>query len=115
MNKKRFSLLWQRSYAAIILIAVALFNAACAEQSGTGKADGLERRNKTEAPNEKFKLRGALTADIPLYDETVAYAGGDVVNFNGKLYRARWWSLGDLPSIDYVWEVVVDHPLGRQR
>jgi chitodextrinase len=115
MNKKRFSPLRQGPHAPIILAAVAIFNAACAEPSSAAKVGGLADRYGTASQREKLKVRAASVGDIAQYDETVAYAGGDIVDFNGTLYRARWWTLGDLPSIDYVWELLVDHPPGRQR
>ncbi len=85
------------------------------DPSETAPGDQLARRHKKQNPEEEFKIRAAGTSDIPLFDETASYAGGDVVDFNGTLYRARWWSLGDTPSIDYVWEALGDDPRGHKR
>ncbi|HFK7189045.1 TPA: carbohydrate-binding protein, partial [Serratia odorifera] len=32
------------------------------------------------------------------------YVGGDVVNWQGKEYKARWWTQGDRPGSSDVWE-----------
>ncbi len=74
----------------------------------------LPKQRKADQ-NEKQRVHTASDPDITLYDATASYAGGDVVDFNGTFYRARWWSLGDTPSIDYVWEELGDDPRGDKR
>ena len=37
-----------------------------------------------------------------------AYHRGDTVVFNGKTYRAKWWTRGENPETSQVWELVDD-------
>ena len=37
-----------------------------------------------------------------------AYHRGDTVVFNGKTYRAKWWTQGENPETSQVWELVDD-------
>ena len=34
------------------------------------------------------------------------YVGGDKVTHNGKEYKAKWWTLGDEPGKNAVWELI---------
>lgn len=38
------------------------------------------------------------------WDSTAVYTGGDTVNYQGCLYRARWWTQGETPGAGDVWE-----------
>ena len=41
--------------------------------------------------------------DIPVWDSSTAYVAGDKVVYNGKIYRASWWTLGDNPEDQGEW------------
>nr|WP_274517933.1 carbohydrate-binding protein [Paenibacillus sp. A9] len=32
--------------------------------------------------------------------------GGDTVSYNGKTYKARWWTTGETPGQAEVWQLV---------
>jgi len=38
------------------------------------------------------------SADIPAWDATTAYTGGDQVTFDGFVWEAKWWTRGDEPG-----------------
>lgn len=42
------------------------------------------------------------------YVSDKAYHRGDTVVFNGKTYRAKWWTQGENPETSQVWELVDD-------
>ena len=42
------------------------------------------------------------------YVSDKAYHRGDTVVFNGKTYRAKWWTRGENPETSQVWELVDD-------
>lgn len=49
--------------------------------------------------------------DIPGWDATSVYLGGDKVVYNGKIYQAKWWTQGDNPEKqgeDGPWKYVED-------
>lgn len=38
------------------------------------------------------------------WDSTAVYTGGDTVSYQGKQYRAKWWTQGEAPDASDVWE-----------
>lgn len=38
------------------------------------------------------------------WDSTAVYTGGDVVSYQGRRYRAKWWTQGEQPGSSDVWE-----------
>ena len=36
--------------------------------------------------------------DIPVWNSSIAYFGGDKVVYNGKIYQASWWTQGENPE-----------------
>lgn len=47
---------------------------------------------------------GAADMAAVIWDMAAVYTGGDTVNYNGCLYRARWWTQGEVPDTSDVWE-----------
>lgn len=43
-------------------------------------------------------------ASAAQWSEATVYTGGDEVAYNGKLYRAKWWTQGETPGQADVWE-----------
>lgn len=39
------------------------------------------------------------------YDSTKIYVAGDRVTYNGKVFEAYWWTLGDIPDETQQWGV----------
>ena len=39
-----------------------------------------------------------------LWEKTSVYTGGDIVSYQGCLYRAKWWTQGEKPDSSDVWE-----------
>ena len=44
------------------------------------------------------------------WDKNTTYTGGDQVACGGKIYIARWWTLGELPGQADVWEAAPQTP-----
>lgn len=69
-------------------------------------------------PTEPVPTEPEVTAPKPTEPSTVvpgdtyvsdkAYHRGDTVVFNGKTYRAKWWTRGENPETSQVWELVDD-------
>lgn len=38
------------------------------------------------------------------WDRTAVYTGGDVVSYQGRRYRAKWWTQGEQPGSSDIWE-----------
>ena len=48
------------------------------------------------ATNTPTPTQGA--SDYPEWDPQTVYLGGDTVVYQGGIYRAKWWTMGDAPS-----------------
>ncbi|NSB14544.1 carbohydrate-binding protein [Clostridium beijerinckii] len=44
------------------------------------------------------------------WDANKAYVSGDTVNYEGKNYKAKWWTQGDKPGSADVWELIGTAP-----
>ncbi|WP_066187153.1 MULTISPECIES: lytic polysaccharide monooxygenase [Gracilibacillus] len=45
--------------------------------------------------------------DLPdPWDASLVYVNGDRVSYQGAVYQARWWTLGETPGNAYVWELI---------
>ncbi|WP_239255305.1 lytic polysaccharide monooxygenase [Listeria ilorinensis] len=64
------------------------------DTSGNRSAGSNQMTVKTEP-----KLEGVWTADE-------IYLSGDTVTFNGKSYRAKWWTRGNNPETSDVWQLI---------
>ncbi|WP_087019268.1 glycoside hydrolase family 19 protein [Thaumasiovibrio subtropicus] len=42
----------------------------------------------------------------PAWDATAVYTGGDTVTYQNAIYRAKWWTQGNIPSDGGPWEFV---------
>lgn len=42
------------------------------------------------------------------WDATKVYLAGDTVTYNGKTYRAQWWTQGETPGESNVWVLVTE-------
>ncbi|WP_269430597.1 carbohydrate-binding protein [Paenibacillus dauci] len=40
------------------------------------------------------------------WSASAIYLGGDTVSYNGKTYKARWWTTGETPGQAEVWQLV---------
>ncbi|MCH1627489.1 glycosyl hydrolase family 18 protein [Ferdinandcohnia quinoae] len=53
--------------------------------------------------------KGAIAgtpAPIEAWSKTSTYTRGDSVTYNGKTYKAKWWTLGEKPGTSDVWELI---------
>lgn len=46
----------------------------------------------------------------PDWDRDAVYNGGDEVLYQGRIYRAKWWSQGETPGQADVWEDTLETP-----
>ena len=65
-------------------------------------SNGLET-NKTIIITVKSK-----DANNDTYDASKIYLTGDVVIYNGKKYKAKWWNQGEAPDKSAAWELIVE-------
>lgn len=46
----------------------------------------------------------APASSFKAWDSAVVYNGGDTVSYQGRIYRAKWWTQGEKPDSSDVWE-----------
>ncbi len=44
------------------------------------------------------------TKKVKTWDSASVYTGGAIVSYQGRQYRAKWWTQGELPDTSDVWE-----------
>lgn len=91
--------------------AMAETSAAYSEEQGsetesTKPAASEESGTYFEIPSVTETLVTEASAE-PLsgtWDSTAVYNGGDTVSYQGKKYKAKWWTQGETPGSSDVWE-----------
>ena len=63
------------------------------ERPDRGDDDNNDDNNDDDNNNDQQGL-----GDIPVWDSSSVYVGGDKVVYNGKIYQASWWTQGDNPE-----------------
>ncbi|WP_281558290.1 lytic polysaccharide monooxygenase [Thalassomonas sp. RHCl1] len=51
-----------------------------------------------------LKVNNTLEPDIPQWSAEQVYVGDDLVRYQGQVYRAKWWTLNEIPGQADVWE-----------
>ncbi|MET7397902.1 glycosyl hydrolase family 18 protein [Dactylosporangium sp. NPDC005572] len=46
---------------------------------------------------------GTGTCTAPAWSSTAVYTGGNLVSYNGRTWKAQWWTQGDTPGVNAVW------------
>ncbi|MCI8659421.1 MAG: hypothetical protein HFG54_04095 [Lachnospiraceae bacterium] len=58
-----------------------------------------------DVPTE-HDTRDSTSVSLPqdAWDRAKVYTGGDTASYQGRRYRAKWWTLGEVPGKSDVWE-----------
>lgn len=68
-----------------------------------------DKPEKTESSGREESTQTAEMSSYPEWNSETIYNGGETVSFEGKNYRAKWWTQNEKPdpdSPDGVWEKV---------
>ncbi|KAG1150656.1 hypothetical protein G6F37_001650 [Rhizopus arrhizus] len=73
----------------------------------TGTATGATNTTTADmTTNSASSTSSGGCANVPTWDASTAYTGGSQVVYNDKLYKAKWWNQGEIPSLnDSSWNV----------
>lgn len=128
LNKKSFLIFMSGLLIGILLAAggISLFRNAGTDNGQNGQAEeAMEQTENTAQTAETDETTqqddsmqtteqstqpqpDAETPDTPstqpAWDKSTVYNGGDEVAYNGKVYRAKWWTQGEEPGSADVWE-----------
>lgn len=71
--------------------------------------DNCPSSTPTTAPTNLPSENPTETSKVPEHsanpwDKTAVYTGGDIISYQGCLYRAKWWTQGEKPDSSDVWE-----------
>lgn len=72
-------------------------------QNGFRTAGDNQNQDCSRTASDNQNLDVFRTAS-ETWDRTTVYTGGDTADYEGRLYRAKWWTLGELPGNSDVWE-----------
>ncbi len=61
---------------------------------------GEEEKEEEDLPVENT----SPVPNVPVWDTAAVYVGGDMVSYQGRRYRAKWWTQGEQPDKSDVWE-----------
>ena len=61
---------------------------------------------KPEKPVQPKPDIDAPTQPVDKWDKGIVYVEGNQTRFEGSLYKAKWWTRGDLPGDSAVWKLV---------
>ena len=70
--------------------------------------EAIDSENATAVSEVSFEVRlQTSTCDAPQWDASTNYSsGGNVVQYNGKLYQNKWWTQNEVPGEADVWEFI---------
>ncbi|WP_143306493.1 glycosyl hydrolase family 18 protein [Chitinophaga vietnamensis] len=88
-------------------------NVPAGTYSITAKATDNGNASTTSAPVSVTVTGGSGGCNgLPVWSASTAYVGGDQVVYNGKIYKAKWWTQGNQPDQNtgsgLPWEYVSD-------
>lgn len=65
--------------------------------------DTAKDKEKNEEKDKETKQE-ENTSQYPSWDKSAVYNGGDKVIYEKKIYKAKWWTQGEIPGNSDVWE-----------
>lgn len=76
------------------------------KQEASGRAsEPLSEAEETSFEAEKETTEQSKESSAyTTWDKETVYTGGEEVAYEGKLYRAKWWTQGEMPGTADVWE-----------
>jgi chitodextrinase len=73
------------------------------DNNNTGNNDNNNTGNNNNNNTGNNDNNNTNTGDIPTWNASSVYVGGDQVVYNGKVYKASWWTQGDNPETQGPW------------
>lgn len=67
-----------------------------------GKTDEIVAPAESAVQNSNSPSLSDSTSST--WDRSAVYTGGDTVSYEGRRYRAKWWTQGETPGSSDVWE-----------
>lgn len=93
---------------ALVWLCVSLLQSA-GSAGGSSAGGGIKNRFEGDSRLTATDSSTPETPDAPVqvsgtWEAGKVYNGGETVSYNGQQYRARWWTQGEAPGTNDVWE-----------
>ena len=72
-------------------------------EASSGSAETHDSIISDESSTHSDILSSTETS-VKAWDSSAVYTGGDSVSYQGRVYRAKWWTQGETPGNSDVWE-----------
>ena len=112
MEKAR-SFLYILSGFALGVLLTTLVWLGVGSQTSAGIISGQKENQRTDLLEHTVQTlpgdssaSGEKAAELSAldWDNAAVYNGGDMVSYQGRSYRAKWWTQGEKPDVSDVWE-----------
>lgn len=77
---------------------------ACMREETVALSSSIELSQNKRISHSTAPSQSTKESAYRIWDKSVVYHGGDEVAAGGKIYRAKWWTLGETPGSADVWE-----------
>ena len=111
--KKERSFLYILSGFALGVLLTTLVWLGVGSQTSAGIISGQKENQRTDLLEHTVQTlsgdssaSGEKAAELSVldWDNAAVYNGGDMVSYQGRSYRAKWWTQGEKPDVSDVWE-----------
>lgn len=66
--------------------------------------DGSDMSTPEDTSGDEYTGSTPPELSVNIWESTAVYTEGDTVSFQGRRYRAKWWTQGEQPDRSDVWE-----------
>jgi chitodextrinase len=90
----------------VTLPALTIQESKSEESTVNEDTSSAETEEVTEVVSNSEENITECINDIPEWNENGIYLAGNVVRYEGKIYKTRWWTKGDIPSkkVENIWD-----------
>jgi len=85
-------------FKTAVALPVLLLTLACTNAFATSHGTHTPSAEIHTPGKYVFALRVGPCDSIPAWSPVIAYTGGTIVKYNGKIYRCNWWNQGETPD-----------------
>lgn len=87
-----------------ILVMGGIMWLSASKSKAPASKNATEAISETEHSQDVEESDGSVDTAANTWNAETVYVGGDEVAYNGKIYRAKWWTQGEEPGKADVWE-----------
>ncbi len=96
----------------LVVVATAIAGNATAQSTATVTLTASNEDTLADNDTDSCSLSDSMASIQPAFDASKVYSGGELVSYEGLVYRANWWTVNDAPDATDAFELVSDVRLG---